>query len=514
MANTKNSKNIKPEKKTVAPIKVEKINTSDNSKKEVLAIIIGILVIAALITGSVIYFRSDGEDLTKPNKKRDDIVNVKPDNKPSKKIKKDTSDGNNTYRLIPLKASTKSSIDDEDEEDEDDNYVYVKKACTSNCTRIDVNTKTTKAKGNGAKGKTDKEYFKSNNITTTYVATSENTFNVNVSGSLTTTANDLKILAKTSVQLATDKAVKTEINARKTVAAKTSGNVKLSDKVYATDGANDATVKNKLETAVDNEVAKELENLSTVDDTDGLIAVAANENDTVATYAFNVRIDDSNKIDWEHGVTVKVTYNKGGVGETSVTKKYKKDANANYSYQDENGINIAVIADADDFNTKAQIDNGTAVEKKIDLDLDYYNLEGANIYNGGAGEEKHTSYTVDMTNVYIKDDDDPLTEGLSAAEIATNNDYKSAKKLTDPDTTPGVIDTVDEQVTKNADELENKVMTLVTSDEMVAEIKGVADTDMSGIDEEITGVIEDVDYTGALTNDIDAQYDTTLAAQG
>ena len=478
-----NNKN-KPKEKTVAPIKVEKINTSENSKKEVLTIIIGILVIAALITGSVIYFRSDGGELTKPNKKRDDIVDVKPDNKPGKKNNK-KSEYSNEYRLIPVKASTKSSIDEEDEEDEDEeDYTptvnVVKKECVNECPSIKVvsvndNTsdafnKATKVRhvtargGGGIVTATETVNFLAKNATnskTYYYTNNANVYRIEITGNLKTTKNDLELLAKASVQAATNK----EVSKAKS---------KLKTKVNTKNYNVDATVNNTVREKVLKSAEKQLEDKMAMDDTNGMIVVAGPDSESI-THATTIRIEagTGNTINWAKGVTVRYDAKNADDTITTVVKKYdERSLNTgdvtDYTYQDTTGINIVV-----------GVEDGKNQEVRFDISY---------VTNDGASDSEHNEqYTVDMTQAilsYREDDGNPSTVEQVVTEAESDAKEIQAKNVieeTVPDS--AAVDSIAELVNEAEEKIEAKIDTAVI-DENTSE----ADIDTALTDNTITEI--------------------------
>ena len=474
--NKSNNKN-KPKEKTVAPIKVEKINTSENSKKEVLAIIIGILVIAALITGSVIYFRSDGGELTKPNKKRDDIVDVKPENKPGKKNNK-KSEYSNEYRLIPVKASTKSSIDDDDEDEDEDDYTptvnVVKKECVNECPSIkvvSVNDNTSDAFNKATKVRhvtardamenvtaTETVDFLSKNTTnskTYYYTNNANVYRIEITGNLNTTKNDLDLLAKASVQAATNK----EVSKAKT---------KLKTKVNTKNYNADATVNNTVREKVLKSAEKQLEDKMTMNDTNGMIVVSGPDSESI-THATTIRIEAGagNTINWAKGVTVRYDAKNDDDTITTVVKKYdERSLNAgdvtNYTYQDTTGINIVV-----------GVEDGKNQEVRFDVSY---------VTNDGTSDSEHNEqYTVDMTQAILnyREDDGILSTAeqvvTEAESDAKENKIKSVIEETVPDS--AAVDSIAELVNEAEEKIETKIEAAVIDENTSEDDIDIALTD-------------------------------------
>lgn len=380
MGKTKNSNSTT---KKVAPIKVEKIvDEPSSSKKEVVAIIIGVLIVAALVVGSVIYFKGDNEPLTKNNDKKDNVVNVDDD-------------------VIDYLEELESEKDKE----EKNNYVQkvnntVKKECKS-CNVIILETYEPKvAENSNAEAVKFNEKNNVEIVETYYYTDDEDTYIIEVKGTLKTTAEDMYLFYLTN-----------EIESVK-------------DFVKENKVTEEELANKKLQ-----ELKEDLDIISNV----GLITVKSDDTKTV-THTFTIRIEEKDQVDWSKGVTVNgITYNE------SVLKENK---NIDYTFQDEDGINIVVGVNKEDLGTDSQ-------NEEIKIDVKYTTKEN---------EVKDNTYILDLENVeieYEKETDsaeDPENPNATLGDDAiTENMMDSYAKILEDD-----IEDVLEDFTEALEEVRNE----------------------------------------------------------
>lgn len=438
-----NNKKVEPKK--VMPIKVEKITDTPNNNKEIFAIVVGIFLIAALIVGSVIYFRTDEDPINKPNNKKDPVIDIDPENKKddeNKKIPVNNGKNKGSYASDGLVVRN-----------------YYK--CTSACPTIVVNTEKTgkieKVKDDD-RTKTEKyEFLNENNVEQTLYynsATSDDVYRIVIKGELKTTASDLDLLTKASVQAAANRAVK-----------------KASERIDGHTYSNNKTTNEKIQTK-----AKEaLNELTTVEDTEGLIVVA-DEETTVITHAVTIRIDESKGIDWKHGVTVD-----GKTYYEEALNKPDKDTNERpntYTYQDENGINVVVGV------------NKNTLDKEVKFEVSYYtNTKGdKNSYDSSKDEDNQNpvvqEYVVDLKSVElsyfgeedIKDEEEDSDKVVNEDEIEDleetyetiiNGDEDEEDSESIEDYVEGVVDTLTNDDIDSLDDLDEVIENTESIDEVL-----------------------------------------------
>lgn len=293
MANKKNASK-KSSVKKVAPIKVEQIvDTPNSSKKEVLAIIIGILVVAALVVGSVVYFKGKNTDpLTKPKKDNEkvDVLQEPDENQKKKEKESDVVLVSNTVR----KECTSCNV-----------YALTKFKATDNKT--------------GKKVKETK-YSSKNDLTASiyYHDREDNTYIIQVNGFVEDTKADAEILDAINTINIVEKTFKKNKVTKEQIEEST-GVIK---------SANAAKEK------VQNE---------------GIIAVTSKDA-KVITHYFVIRIEEKEKVDWSKGVTVNGTTYTETIFDVEEPESEKVDK----TFQDEDGINIFVGINEDDLGEDAK----------------------------------------------------------------------------------------------------------------------------------------------------------------
>lgn len=397
MANTKkvNSANGKPKK--VAPIKVEKIvDTPSSSRKEVCAIIVGILVVAALVIGSVVYFRGDNEPLTEKNDKKDNVVDVEDD-------------------ILDL-------LEDEKEEDKKEkvNYIEklnntVKKECTT-CTVVTLEAYTAtvnKEHEDYTEDMEDRVVVGSKNKTETkvYYTDEKNTYQIVVKGEVSATQEEIENMVMLTISNAANKVMEDK---------------ELTDE--------------QKEEFVSTTPLKDIEDAQK---DQGTIVVTSKDT-YFATHGITIRIEEKDEIDWSKGVTVNgTTYNE------SVLNEDKEDL---YTMQDEKGINIIIGVTEDDlgkdpknapieFDVKYTTGKGEEKENKYEVDLTEVVIKAED-------EEDYENPEEAATEEWLEDVKTETEEMVASLEEAVDTyveaNTETEEQPTEPEVTePETVETVE-----------------------------------------------------------------------
>lgn len=342
MANNNNKKvNNNTKARKVVPIKVEKIvDVPNNSKKEVFAIVVGILLVAALVVSSVIYFKGkDNEPLTNnPNHKDDDTVDVLVE--PTEEEKEDKKEEVPTIQFV-------SNVNDKETEKEQ----VVKKECKS-CSVVVLETYDVTA---SEESNNKKVYNTKNELSskTYYYTSNDETYIIEVKGTLKNTKEDIELVDKLNKY----EAVKDFVE------------------------ENEVTAEELVQ-----EQLKEVKDIIDEYTTEGVIYVTQ-KGDKVVTHTFTIRIEEKEQVDWSKGVTVNgVTYTDTVLNQPNLEDEdTTNDVAREYTYQDEDGINIVVGVNKDQVGEE-QLDT-------IKFDV-MYTTKDNNV--------RDNSYEVDLTDVKIE----------------------------------------------------------------------------------------------------------------